>query len=113
MYLCRLATLTGAGHRGGIIFRAEVVFLAAAVDRALLVRVAVRRTLGALDVPGGGLIKAGPAGCGDNNRREDKLGCCETLANRTIHYPITMLPLLMERIISHDHMHRRTQWKDI
>ena len=41
----RSLILTGAGHGGGVALRAEVVLLAAAVQRPLVVGDAVRRTL--------------------------------------------------------------------
>lgn len=41
---------------------------------------------------------------------EDKLECIKT--NRVIHYLITTLPPLMDRMISHDNIHQRMHWKD-
>lgn len=54
-------TLTSAGHGDGVAVGAKVVFLAAAVQGALVVRDAVRRTLRALRVSQRRLVEAGPA----------------------------------------------------
>lgn len=43
---------------------------------------------------------------------EDKLECVKTLTNRVIHYLITMLPPLMDWMISHDNIHQGIHWKD-
>lgn len=55
------STLTGTGHGGGVSLGTEVVFLAATVQRPLVVGEAVRWTLRALHVPERGLVETRPA----------------------------------------------------
>lgn len=54
-------TRTCTGHGGRVSISTEEVFLTAAVQRPLMVREAMRRTLGALRVPQCGFVEAGPA----------------------------------------------------
>lgn len=64
-------TLTGAGHGDGVAVGAVVVFLAAAVQGALVVGDAVRRTLWALRVSQCRLVEARPAHWGQRERRRE------------------------------------------
>lgn len=65
-------TLTGAGHGDGVAVGAEVVLLAAAVQGALVVGDAVRRTLWALGVPQRRLVEARPAHWRQRERRRER-----------------------------------------
>lgn len=65
-------TLTGAGHGDGVAVGAEVVFLAAAVQGALVVRDAVGGTLRALGVSQRRLVEARPAHWRRRERRRER-----------------------------------------
>lgn len=65
-------TLTSAGHGDGVAVGAEVVFLAAAVQGALVVGDAVRRTLWALHVSQRRLVEARPAHWRQRERRRER-----------------------------------------
>lgn len=65
-------TLTSAGHGDGVAVGAEVVLLAAAVQGALVVRDAVRRTLRALGVSQRRLVEARPAHWRQRERRRER-----------------------------------------
>lgn len=65
-------TLTSAGHGDGVAVGAEVVLLAAAVQGALVVRDAVRRTLRALGVSQRRLVEARPAHWRQTERRRER-----------------------------------------
>lgn len=54
-------TLTGTGHRGGVSLRTKVVLLTATVQRPLMVREAMGRTLGTLRVSQRCFVEARPA----------------------------------------------------
>lgn len=65
-------TLTSAGHGDGVAVGAEVVFLAAAVQGALVVGDAVRRTLWAFHVSQRRLVEARPAHWRQRERRRER-----------------------------------------